>query len=83
METQKEKRTKTTVILENDLLSEIDYYNPFSTRREFLDKACKLYLRDLKRRKIDEDLAAACAEAAQEDAQVNEEWESASLENWK
>jgi hypothetical protein len=74
METYSHK-VKTTVLLEKGLLDEIDQYNPFPTRKDFLNKACKTYLHKLKRRAINDQLATDCAEAADEDAAVNEEWE--------
>lgn len=76
-------KVKTTVLLEKVLLDEIDQYNPFPTRKEFLDKACKAYLHELRRKFINDQLAAACAEVADEDSAVNEEWESITLEAWK
>ncbi len=74
---------KTTVFFEKQLLYEIDQSNPFSTRKEFLVKACQHYLQGLKRKRIDRDLAQACAEAQKEDLAVNEEWEPITLEGWK
>ena len=76
-------KVKTTVLFEKGLLGEIDQYNPFPTRREFLDQACKTYLYELKRKSINDQLATACAEASDEDVAVNEEWESITLEAWK
>ena len=76
-------KVKTTMVLEKALLQEIDQYNPFPTRKEFVDQACKAYLQELRRRRIDEDLAKACSEAAVEDATLNEEWELVTLETWK
>ena len=73
---------KTTVLFEKKLLEAIDQYNPFPTRKEFLDKACRAFIRELRRAVIDRELAAACAESASEDMLVNEDWEEASLENW-
>jgi hypothetical protein len=74
---------KTTVFFEKQLLYEIDQGNPFSTRKEFLVQACQHYLKELKRKRIDHDLAQACAEAEKEDLSVNEEWEPLTLEGWK
>ncbi|MEW6187821.1 MAG: hypothetical protein AB1585_18990 [Thermodesulfobacteriota bacterium] len=74
---------KTTVFFEKQLLYEIDQSNPFSTRKEFLVKACRHYLQGLKRKKIDQSLAQACAEAQKEDLTINEEWEPLTLEGWK
>jgi metal-responsive CopG/Arc/MetJ family transcriptional regulator len=83
MESRYSPKVKTTVLFEKNLLEEIDQFNPFQTRKEFLDQACKTYLRELRRRLIDEKLAEACSEAAAEDSAVNEEWESITLEIWK
>lgn len=74
---------KTTVFFEKQLLYEIDQCNPFSTRKEFLVKACQRYLQGLKRKRIDHDLALACAEAQKEDLAVNGEWEPITVEGWK
>ncbi len=76
-------KVKTTVLFEKSLLEEIDEFNPFKTRKDFLDRACKIYLKELRRRVIDEKLAKACSEAEAEDRSVNEEWESMTLEGWK
>ncbi len=73
---------KTTVILDQSLIEEIDRINPFPTRKEFLARASKEYLEKLKRKAVDERLATACAEAADEDRQVNLEWEGVTLETW-
>jgi len=73
---------KTTVIFDPSLIHEIDRVNPFSTRTEFLARASEEYLEKLKRRTIDEQLAAACTEAGEEDRLENAEWESATLETW-
>ena len=82
METHSRK-IKTTVQFEKALLDEIDQYNPFATRKDFLDQACKAYLHELRRKFIDDQLAVACAEGAEEDSAVNEEWETIALEAWK
>jgi metal-responsive CopG/Arc/MetJ family transcriptional regulator len=74
---------KTSVLFDKNLLEEIDRLNPFPTRKEFLDHACRGYLQQLRRRRIDEELSAACDEACAEDAVVNKEWEEISLESWK
>jgi metal-responsive CopG/Arc/MetJ family transcriptional regulator len=76
-------RVKTTVLLEKSLLEEIDKMNPFNTRKDFLNQACKAYLKQLRRRSIDEELARACAESETEDLSINEEWEPVVLEGWK
>ncbi|MCP4577429.1 MAG: hypothetical protein GY846_14230 [Deltaproteobacteria bacterium] len=73
-------KIKTTVLFEKSLLEEIDEFNPFKTRKDFLDQACKIYLKELRRIAIDEKLAKACSEAESEDNAVNEEWESITLE---
>ena len=83
MKTNPNPNVKTTIILEKNLLEEIDQYNPFQTRKEFLNKACRTYLQKLRKKFIDDELAKACAEAAAEDAGVNEEWEPITLETWK
>ncbi|MBT3255999.1 MAG: hypothetical protein HN366_06020 [Deltaproteobacteria bacterium] len=76
-------KVKTTVLFEKRLLEEIDAFNPFKTRKDFLDQACKIYLKELRRRVIDDKLAKACTEAEAEDLSVNEEWETITLEGWK
>ena len=76
-------KVKTTVLFEKSLLEEIDEFNPFKTRKAFLDQACKIYIKELKRRVIDEKLAKACSDAEAEDLSVNEEWETTALESWK
>ena len=73
---------KTTVIFDQILIDEIDRTNPFSTRTEFLARASMEYLEKLKRSATDQQLAAACAEAAEEDRLENDEWESVTLETW-
>jgi metal-responsive CopG/Arc/MetJ family transcriptional regulator len=78
----KNNKVKTTVLFEKNLLEEIDQFNPFRTRKEFLDNACKRYLKELRKQIIDHKLAKACSDASEEDGLVNEEWESASLEEW-
>jgi hypothetical protein len=83
METHPNPTVKTTIILDKNLLEEIDHYNPFPTRKDFLNEACKTYLQQLRKKLIDEELAQACADAADEDAIVDEEWESINLESWK
>ncbi len=75
-------KIKTTVLFEKRLLDEIDEFNPFNTRKDFLDQACKIYLKELRRRAIDEKLAKACSEAEAEDISVNEEWETIAPEGW-
>ncbi|MCF8082933.1 MAG: hypothetical protein K9M96_07550 [Deltaproteobacteria bacterium] len=68
-------KIKTTVLLEKRLLDEIDRLKPFMTRKDFLNQACKAYLKQLKRRSIDEQLARACADSEAEDLSINEEWD--------
>ncbi len=76
-------KVKTTVLFEKRLLEEIDEFNPLKTRKDFLDQACKIYLKELRRRIIDQKLAKACSESEVEDRSVNEEWEPIALEGWK
>ena len=83
MEINYSSTVKTTILLEKDLLEEIAQLNPYSTRKEFINRACKAYLQELKRQFIDEKLSAAVSESATEDRAVNEEWESVTLEVWK
>ena len=73
---------KTTVIFDQTLIDEIDRINPFPTRTEFLARASTEYLEKLKRSATDQQLAAACVEAAEEDHLENDEWESVALETW-
>ncbi len=81
--TARNSKVKTTVLFEKNLLEEIDQFNPFQTRKEFLDQACKNYLKNIKRRVIDDQLAKACSQAGDEDLAVNEEWEPITMEVWK
>ena len=74
---------KTTVFFEKQLLYDIDQNNPFTTRKEFLVKACRDFLEKVERKRIDRDLAWAISEAQKEDLEVNEEWEPITLEGWK
>ncbi len=83
MQRLRHEGVKTTVFFDKRLLEEIDHYNPFPTRKEFLGEACRGYLKALKRKMIDEELALACAEASEEDIAANEEWEAITLETWK
>ncbi len=83
MELRERQLIKTSVLFDKNLLEEIDRHNPYPTRKEFLDQACRGYLQQLQRRRIDEELAAACAEAGAEDAVLNKEWEKITLETWK
>ena len=79
----KNTKVKTTVLFEKNLIDEIDEINPFKTRKDFLDEACKCYMKQLRRKIIDEKLAKACSEAEAEDISVHEEWESVALEGWE
>ena len=74
---------KTTISMEKHLLEEIDKHNPFPTRKDFLNQACRAFLKELRRKVIDEKLAEACRNSNAEDSTVNEEWESITLERWK
>ena len=74
---------KTTTPIHKVLLEEIDQINPFRTRREFFEEACRHYLLTLKKKLIDQQLEAACRESADEDIRENTEWEGTTLENWK
>jgi metal-responsive CopG/Arc/MetJ family transcriptional regulator len=76
-------KLKTSVILDRNLIKEIDQHNPFPTRKEFLDNACREYLGQLRRKHAYEQLAAACAASVDEDKEVNEDWEVTSLEHWE
>ncbi len=71
---------KTSISFDKNLLEEIDRYNPFPTRKEFLDRACRDYLEEVKRKQLYDELAAACAESADDDMATNEEWEHVTLE---
>ena len=83
MEATSHGTVKTSVLLEKKILEEIDQYNPFPTRKEFLNRACRDYLIQLRRKRIDEQLEAACSEAGKEDMSVNEDWEEITLGSWK
>jgi metal-responsive CopG/Arc/MetJ family transcriptional regulator len=73
---------KTTVILDQALIEEIDRMNPFPTRKEFFAHPSREYLENFKHKAIDEQLAEACAEAEKEAHQVSAEWENITLETW-
>ena len=75
-------KIKTTVLLEKRLLDEIDELNPFNTRKDFLNQACKAYLKQLRRRSIDEQLARACADSEVEDLSISEKWEPVVLNSF-
>lgn len=83
MKTYDQSVVKTTVFFDKQLLYEIDRSNPFSTRKEFLVRACRHYLAEVQRKRIDQELAQACAEARDEDLAVNEDWEPAAREDWR
>lgn len=83
MKTYDQSVVKTTVFFEKKLLYEIDQGNPFSTRKEFLVRACQHYLTEIRRKRIDHDLAQACAKAEKEDFSENQEWEPLTLEDWR
>ena len=74
---------KTTTPIQKMLLDEIDQVNPFRTRREFFEEACRYYLRALKRKLVDQQLEEACRDSADEDILENADWEGAALEDWK
>jgi len=79
---QKQKTVKTTTPIHKLLLDEIDQLNPFNTRREFFEEACRQYLKSIKREKVYQQLEKACRDAAEEDLQENADWEQISLETW-
>jgi len=70
---------KTTTPIHKILLEEIDQVNPFRTRREFFEEACRHYLQALKRKLVDQQLEEACRDAADEDILENSDWERAIL----
>jgi metal-responsive CopG/Arc/MetJ family transcriptional regulator len=79
----KNTKVKTTILFEKNLLEEIDEFNPFQTRKEFLDQACKTYLKKIRRHLINKQLAKACSDAENEDCFVSEEWDQITLEGWQ
>lgn len=83
MQTRYSPSIKTTILLEKSLIEEIEQLNPYPTRKEFINRACKAYLQELKRQFIDDKLSASVSELAAEDLAVNEEWEQISLEEWR
>ena len=83
MEQGSQRNFKTSIILDKRLIEEIDRHNPFSSRKKFLDQACRTYLVELKRKAIDLELAKACRDSAEEDLAINEDWEGLTLETWK
>ena len=74
---------KTTTPIQKMLLDEIDRANPFKTRREFFEEACRQYLQALKRKSVYRQLEEACLESAEEDLLENADWEKITLEDWK
>lgn len=74
---------KTTTPIHKMLLDEIDQVNPFKTRREFFEEACRHYLKALKRKIIYQQLEEACRESADDDSMENTHWEETTLESWK
>ena len=74
---------KTTTPIHKMLLDEIDQVNPFRTRREFFEEACRYYLQALKRKLVYQQLEEACRESADEDILENSDWERTTLEGWK
>lgn len=74
---------KTTTPIHRELLDDIDRANPFKTRREFIEEACRNYLQALKRKSAYQQLEEACWDSAGEDILENTEWEQATLEDWK
>jgi hypothetical protein len=83
MVSQNNEVVKTTTPIHKILLDEIDHLNPFKSRREFFEEACRHYLAELKRQTIYRQLEEACRQAADEDLSENDLWEPATLENWK
>lgn len=74
---------KTTTPIHKVLLDEIDQANPFKTRREFFEEACRHYLQELKRKQVYQQLEEACRESAEEDILENADWEQITLKDWK
>lgn len=83
MNPENNKMVKTTTPIHKMLLDEIDQFNPFNTRREFFENACRHYLLTLKRKIVYQKLEEACRESAGEDLEENSDWEQATLEGWK
>lgn len=83
MITQKHETVKITTPIHKPLLDEIDQVNPFKTRREFFEEACRHYLQARKRKMVYQQLEEACRESANEDLLENADWDQVSLENWK
>lgn len=83
MISQNHEMVKTTTQIHKILLEEIDQVNPFKTRREFFEEACRHYLKALKRKLVYQQLEEACRESADEDIHENADWEKITLESWK
>ena len=79
---QNNEVVKTTTPIQKLLLEEIDRANPFKTRREFFEEACRHYLKELHRKLVYRQLEEACRASADEDCLENADWETAALENW-
>ena len=74
---------KITTPIQKILLDEIDQINPFKTRREFFEEACRHYLQALKRKLVYQQLEEACRESADKDILENADWERTTLEGWR
>jgi metal-responsive CopG/Arc/MetJ family transcriptional regulator len=83
MISQNQKTVKTTTPIHKVLLDEIDQFNPFKTRREFFEAACRHYIQRLKKEMAYRQLEEACKESAEEDLQENANWERPTLETWQ
>ena len=80
---QNSEVVKTTTPIQKPLLDEIDRSNPFKTRREFFEEACRRYLQELKRKRAYQQLEEACRDSADEDLLENADWETVTIEDWK
>ena len=83
MISQKHEMVKTTTPIHKMLLDEIDQVNPFRTRREFFEEACRHYLQAIKRKLVYQQLEEACRESANEDLRENADWDQVVLDDWK
>ena len=83
MISQKHEMVKTTTPIHKMLLDEIDQVNPFRTRREFFEEACRHYLQAIKRKLVYQQLEEACRESANEDLLENADWDQVVLDDWK
>jgi metal-responsive CopG/Arc/MetJ family transcriptional regulator len=79
----KNQIVKTTTPIHKLLLDEIDHVNPFKTRREFFEEACRQYLREIKRKLVYQKLEEACRESTHEDLLDHADWDCVTLEGWK